>query len=135
MKKTIYPDFFHPERRPISTAGNIPQKIIKESTRIAKVQIYDYETLTIEEGFEYVLEIECNYDCADNIFLIKQTTEDMENVNYKSELASYKRRQKKDGEALKQWEEWKVIWDKEELKKVEIKERSQLNKLKEKYER
>jgi len=122
--------------------GNKPKKIIPAYTELSDVRVYDGDELTLEPDRRYRITLDTDYSrCyyssdtpSIEARLIGFSEEDIENLNYDSELIKYNRDKKEHKEKLAEWNKWKAVWDAEQEKAKEIAERKKLQELKKKYE-
>lgn len=142
-KKSKYPSWWSPYSPP-RLYGNKPSKKIQQCTQLHRIPLSDGDVVggQFQEGLTYRFELEydyssCYYESDERTAtccLIGYNEEEIDNPNYKNELAQYNRNKKKHQEALDEWDKWKKIWDEEQEKERILREKAQLKELKKKYE-
>jgi len=134
-KQIVFPLGFDPKNKPRFLLL-APVKVLANNEEMKRIEIYDGDWIEVSPDLNWkFVEEHGKYDDYHSYYLVGYSKQSQENPNYKSELASYKYQKAKYDEAIKFWEDWKSIWDKEQQKKPEEKERELLKQLKEKYEK
>lgn len=106
-----------------------PQEKIAKRNLVNTIRVYDGDELPIEPGKKYYLEVENNYDDADDIYICEFTETLLDNPHYKAQL-------KQREEALARVEEWKVItatYDERQKADADAAELALYKRLKKKY--
>jgi hypothetical protein len=134
-KQIVFPPGFDPNRKPQFLTRK-PVEFIDDNTEKARVEIYDEDWVDLDPGLKWRFTAErYPYDDYYTYYMVGYVRNREKNPNYERDLTNYEYQKVKHEEAIKFWEDWKSIWDKEQQKKAEEKEREILKQLKEKYEK
>lgn len=139
-KKTVYPDWFNANGAPLQEYGLVePQKVLTKNTVVSKIRLEDGDEVICDPRYNYIVSIDLEHGCYPGdtyaeCYLIGRISKDVENEKYDSELAAWKRKVKKFEKITEEWKMFKDLWDAEQAKKKEAKERKHYLELKKKYE-
>lgn len=119
-----------------------PVEFYEAQTIIKEIQVSDCESIPdevlIDPSKWFVsLDIEYGYydDRTPTCKFVQYEMKKIPNKEYKKQLKAFEENSKEYTEKLKEWKELSTKWKAEEQKEIEIAERKQLEKLKNKYDK
>lgn len=107
----------------------VPQEQIPVRKLVNTIRLSDSDEIPFKQGSRYYLEVECNYDGSDDIYMCEFTETMHTNPHYKDQVKKYE-------EALARVEEWKKItatYDERKKAQDDAAELALYKKLKKKY--
>lgn len=137
------PSWFNPSHKPDKRWIYIPQKTLKPTTELSRVQVDEGEVLNLKPDAKYRIETDhelewgsCYYpndtpSITSRVFLVEFSEEEQPNPHYKSQMKRYNEEMGR----VEEWDFLKIQWDEQESRKKEIAERRKLAELKKKYEK